>query len=189
VSLEKDIEKDYPLIVDLDGTLIETDLLHIAIKSLLRRKKIFFFKFIGWIIYGRAYFKSQVFSKVIIDPVSLPYNRQLLKFLYSEYNNGRRIVLATASLKGNALEIAKVHPIFSDVYGTEGKINLKGKNKLEKLISVFEKGKFDYIGNSLSDLIIFSSSRYAYLVGPSKLLENRAKRIGNVKRIWRKESI
>ncbi len=75
-------------------------------------------------------------------------------------------------------------PIFDEIYGTE-EINLKGENKLKILIKEFGESKFDYIGNSHSDLKIIASARYAYLVNPSKSLEKKARKISNLKYTWR----
>lgn len=182
---DKCIKNTVPLVVDLDGTLINADLLHIALKIILKRNFLYFFICIKWISGGRAYFKKKVFSIVYIDAALLPYNKDVVIFLYDEFNKGRKLILATASLELNAIDIAKVHPIFSEVYGTKNNINLKGKVKLQKLLMLFGKGRFDYIGNSMSDLIIFSHSRYAYLANPSKLVERRAKKLKNLIKIWK----
>ena len=107
-----------------------------------------------------------------------------MDLLKKEAGNGRRLILATASPLSNALAIAKTHPIFYKVYGTENNINLKGKEKLKILINEFGKSKFDYIGNSHSDLQIFASASYSYLVNPALFVESKAKKNAEVKQIW-----
>ena len=62
---------------------------------------------------------------------------------------------------------------------------LKGKNKLKVLVDKFGEFKFDYIGNSNTDLEIFAKSRYSYLVNPSRSLEKKTRRISNLKHIWK----
>ena len=57
--------------------------------------------------------KNKIFRIAQILPELLPYNTELLEFLYKEADNGRMIVLATASPISNAVEKAKVHPIFN----------------------------------------------------------------------------
>lgn len=180
----QNFENNIPLIVDLDGTLINTDLLYEGFKLLLKKNFINFFSCFFWILKGKSNLKYKIFQKVRIQPESLPYNIELLNFLKKESSKGRKIILATASLRVSAIEISHVHPIFDEIYGTENNINLKGKNKLKLLIDLFEVKKFDYIGNSRSDLIIFESCRYSYLVNPSRSLERKANKISNVKYIW-----
>ncbi len=177
-------ENDVPLIVDLDGTLIKTDLLYEGFKALIRKNIFYFFSCCFWLLRGRVNLKKEIFKKIYIPADSLPFNAEVVNFLEKEFDNGRTIILATASLLPNGVEISKVYPLFTKVYGTEN-INLKGKNKLKLLIHLFGKGQFDYIGNSYSDLVIFASSRYAYLVNPSPFLEKQANKFSNVKLTWR----
>ena len=177
------IDENIPLVVDLDGTLINTDLLHEGFILLIRKNFFYVFESIVWLFKGKAYFKNKIFSHIIIHPELLPYNVELLDFLKEERNKGRKLILATASLQFSATEICKVHPIFDEIHGTES-INLKGKNKLNLLIELFGKSKFDYIGNSNSDLVIFASSRYAYLVNPKRSLERKTRKTSNLKHTW-----
>jgi len=177
-------DMDCPLIVDLDGTLINTDLLYEGLVLLLRKNPLYFFSCLLWIFKGKAYLKRKILGNIHIQTELLPYNRELLDFLKQEATNGRKIILATASPLPNALAIAETHTFFYKVFGTEANINLKGKEKLRLLISEFGKSKFDYIGNSLSDLKIFKSARYSYLVNPSLVLKFKTKRNLDIKKIW-----
>lgn len=176
-------DNDIPLVVDLDGTLINTDLLHEALILLIKKNFLYFFICIGWLFKGKIYLKNKIFSQIHIPPHLLPYNITLLEFLKAEKNKGRKLILATASLKSQATNISKTHSLFNEVYGTES-LNLKGKNKLEFLVKKFGKSKFDYIGNSNSDLIIFASCRYSYLVNPRKSLKKRTNEISDLQQIW-----
>ena len=177
-------ENTIPLVVDLDGTLIHTDLLHEAVISLLKKNFLYAFLLIPWLMKGKAYMKNKLFQIVAIDPELLPYNAELLEFLKSESDNGRTIVLATASPISNAKAVTDFHPLFQHVYGTDENINLKGKNKSDILTNIFGKGKFDYVGNSYSDLKIFSSSRYSYLVNAPIFLEGKVKKVSNLQFSW-----
>lgn len=173
-----------PLVVDLDGTLINTDLLHEAIILLVKKNPLYIFMLPLWLAKGKAYFKNRLFRLVQLDYQSLPYNQELLRFLKAESAKGRKIILATASPQFCAEEVAKVHPIFSNVYGTGDGINLKAGRKLQLLIKQFGKAAFDYIGNTKADLVIFQSSRFSYLVNPSKAVEKKARQVSELKKTW-----
>lgn len=177
-------DNKYPLVVDLDGTLINTDILYEGFIILLRKNPLYIFKCLLWLIKGKVQLKNFIFKTVSIRYDLLPCNQDLLSFLQTESGKGRKLILATAALKSNALEISKLYPVFDEIYGTE-EINLKGGNKLKVLINEFGELKFDYIGNSHSDLKIIASARYAYLVNPSKSLEKKAAKISDLKYIWR----
>lgn len=177
------LRTNVPLVVDLDGTLINTDLLHEGILLLLKKNALYLFSCFAWILKGKAYFKNKLFSIVSVNYELLPYNTGLLDFLQSEHGKGKRLILATASPSKCAHEISKLIPIFNEIYGTES-INLKGRNKLNLLINRFGYFRFDYVGNSNSDLIIFASSRHSYLVNPGKSLESKVKKVSHLQDIW-----
>jgi len=175
---------DVPLIVDVDGTLIHGDLLYEVIALSIKQSPVQFIKHLPLLFKGKALFKEKIFQLVDLDYTCLPYNRELIEFLVNEALSGRNIILATASPTSAAREISKVHPLFTTVFGTENNINLKGKNKLDVLVNNFGSGNFDYIGNSNADRLIFSSSRYAYLVNPTKRLIKSTGKDSHIKNIW-----
>jgi len=178
------LDTEYPLVVDLDGTLISTDLLHEALILLLRKNPLYLISCVIWILRGKAYLKNKIFTLIHIPAELLPYNAEILELLKREAESGRKLVLATASPLSNALAIATIHPIFYKIYGTENNVNLKSDKKLSLLIREFGKSRFDYIGNSYSDLKIFASARYSYLVNPSLLVRIKARKKSHVKQIW-----
>ncbi len=184
-------DKNIPLVVDLDGTLIHTDVLYEGFIMLMKKNLLNFFLCIGWLLRGKTHLKAKIFERVQLRCELLPYNTKLLKFLQTESDNGRKLILATASVKSIALDIAKLYPIFDEVYGTENSLNLKGEKKREVLVKQFGEGNFDYIGNSTADLKIFSSARFSYLVSPSKSLERKTRKVSTLKHIWndRKASV
>ncbi len=176
-------ELNIPLVVDLDGTFIKKDLLYEGLKLLLKKNFLHFFSCCFWVLKGKVYLKKRLFQEVKIDPGTLQVNDEVLHFIEKESNKGRKIVLATASLKTSAEEIAGLFPFFHEVYGTENDENLKGKHKLNLLLKMYGYKKFDYIGNSFSDLVIFQSCRYAYLVNASESLEQKISKTVEVKKI------
>ena len=86
-----------PLVVDLDGTLIRTDLLWESLARLLRKNPLAIFHVLFWWSRGRAYLKQQLVRRVKIDPATLPFNEKFLAFLREQKSAGRKLVLATAS--------------------------------------------------------------------------------------------
>ncbi len=177
-------DKDVPLVVDLDGTLINTDLLYEAAVLLFKKNPLYIFNCVLWLLKGKAFLKNEIFKRVQLQYQLLPYNTEVINFLQQEFAVGRKIILATASPLSCAVEIAKVQPFFSQVYGTVNNTNLKGANKLNLLVKEFGESKFDYIGNAKPDLIIFVSCRYAYLVNATGAVERSVKKLNNLKNIW-----
>jgi 4-hydroxybenzoate polyprenyltransferase len=176
------------LVVDLDGTLIHSDLLDEGLIILFRKNPLYIFSCIIWLLKGKVNLKKEISNKIQIPYELLPTNKELMSFLQTELSKGRQIILATASLKSHAEGIAKTFPIFDNIFGTE-EVNLKGENKLKVLIDEYGEFKFDYIGNSSSDIKIFAKSRYAYLVNPSRSLERKTSKISELKYSWKSKRI
>jgi 4-hydroxybenzoate polyprenyltransferase len=189
-TLSKHIASDinYPLVVDLDGTLINTDVLYEKVIMLLRKNPLYIFRCFLWLLKGKVHFKNEIFKIVHLRYELLPWNKELLSFLQTESAKGRKLILATASLQSSAEEIARIHPIFDEIYGTE-EVNLKGLNKLKLLVEKFGESKFDYIGNSHSDLEIIASARYSYLVNPSRSLERKVREVSDLRYTWRSKKL
>lgn len=181
--IDKPEEINIPLVVDLDGTFIKKDVLYEGLKLLLRKNFLYIFSCCLWVLKGKVYLKNRLFQKVKIDLESLQVNNDVLHFIRKESNKGRKIILATASLQSYANEIGRFYPFFDEVYGTHNNTNLKGKNKLKLLLLLYGFKKFDYIGNSFSDLVIFQSCRHAYLVNASKVLKKKTLKVADVKKI------
>jgi apolipoprotein N-acyltransferase len=163
-----------PLCVDLDGTLIKTDLVWESIAWLLRQNPLRLLSILFWWMRGRAFLKRQLASRVSIDPATLPYNEPFIAFLREQKNAGRKLILATAFDQRGAMLVANYVGLFDEVLGSDGKTNLRGKNKLKVLTKKFGERGFDYAGNSSADLAVWCGSREAIVVNASRFLANRA---------------
>src|SRR5271157_2389542 len=91
-------EPALPLCVDLDGTLIRSDVLWECLIVLLKRDPAAVLLLPWWLLTGgRSNLKRQLAKRVSLDPENLPYNQEVVEFLRREREHGRRIVLVTAS--------------------------------------------------------------------------------------------
>ena len=166
--------RQVPLVVDLDGTLIKTDLLWESLARLLRRNPLWLFPVLFWWIRGRALLKQKLAAHITIDPATLPYNEPFLKFLREQKAAGRKIILATASDLQMAKPVADRTGLFDEVLGSDGKINLRSGNKLKVLVEKFGERGFDYAGNSSADLAVWRGAREAIVVNASRALLDQA---------------
>ena len=76
-----------PLVVDLDGTLIKTDLLWESLARLLRRNPFSIFQILFWWTRGRACLKTKLATRVVMDGEST--NRRMLSMIDSWLSLGR----------------------------------------------------------------------------------------------------
>ncbi|MCE1273835.1 MAG: hypothetical protein LWW75_04830, partial [Chlorobiales bacterium] len=70
-----------PLVVDLDGTLLRSDMLIESMLGYLKQDRSSLLQLPLWLLKGKAPLKEQLASRVKIDVTSLPYNREVLTFL------------------------------------------------------------------------------------------------------------
>lgn len=157
---------DIPLCVDLDGSLLRSDLLVEALFGLASESALTALQAPFWLLRGKAKLKAEVARRVDLDVTTLPYNELLISYLREQRAVGRHLVLTTASPKKYAEQVAEHLRLFDDVIATEGNINLAGENKAKALVHRFGEGKFDYAGNGRPDLAVWKHARHAVLVDP-----------------------
>ncbi len=172
-----------PLCVDLDGTLIFSDLLFESLAQLLGRKPWLLWLVPFWLLSGRAALKRRLAQAVDLDPRALPYNHALLEWLRAEKRAGRTLVLATAADQRLAQSVAQYLGIFDEVVGSDGVHNLKAGSKLQRL-EMLIGGPFDYVGNSTADLPVWRKCRKAILSNAAPGLIERTRAEATVDRVF-----
>ena len=173
-----------PLVVDLDGTLLKSDILWESFFLFLKLMPWCFYKPILWLITGgRAYLKTKLAQCVNLTIENLPYDLVVIQWLQEVKAKGQTLILATASHKKYAKSISKHLGIFEYVLATDHRCNLSGKKKHTTLIQRFGVKGFDYVGNNHDDLHVWPSADKAFLVNPSRNLEKKARQFGNVSAI------
>ena len=172
------------LAVDLDGTLVKTDLLLEAVAGLLKKRPWYVFCLPIWLLRGVAYFKHQVASRFPIDAETLPYREEFTEYLKSQRAEGRTIVLATAGDIETARRVADHLRLFDLILASDGVTNLAGKAKRRRLVEQFGEKGFDYAGNSRRDIPVWAAARRAIVVNPSPLVRFGVARVANVDRVF-----
>lgn len=173
----------HPLVVDLDGTLIHTDMLHESALKVLRDNPFDILFIPYWLSQGKAVLKQNLSNRIDFDPRSLPYNYDLLDWLKQQRAEGRKLILCTASDSSIAIAISEYLGIFDEVMASDGTTNLAGKHKAEALEQRFGYAGFDYAGNSSADLAVWQRARHAVVVNASVDLVKKAEALCEVERV------
>lgn len=155
------------LAVDLDGTLIQTDLLIETASLLLAKQPWMLFPMLWWLLQGRAVLKDELARRSSIDVAVLPYHRGLLRWLSERRRQGTRLYLVTASNERLAAAVADHVGLFDGVMASSRSLNLKGIAKRDALVRRFGQGSFEYVGNDGSDLVVWEASCAAHIVSSS----------------------
>ncbi len=178
-------QADYSVLaVDVDGTLLRTDLLHESVFALLRVNALYLFLMPIWLLKGRAHLKQMLADRVQLSAELLPYREDFLAWLRTEHAAGRELLLATASNIRFANDIAAYLGIFATVLGSTATENLKGARKLVHIRAKLGDKSFAYAGDSAADLPIWEAASAAVLVDVPDAVRRRAERVGNVVRVF-----
>ena len=155
------------LFVDLDGTLIATDLFGECLirgctSSLKNVWKLTLAAF-----QGRALLKHTTAQLVAPKVQNLPFRPAVLELLEERRAKGCVIVLATATDMIWAQQVVDRFEVFDDVLASDGVCNLKGIHKLAAIKSYCQNHGFEnfaYVGDSKADFPIWREALQAYAV-------------------------
>ena len=174
-----------PLVVDLDGTLLHTDTLVETLFEVARTQPLQLLQLPAWLAGGRANLKHQLALRAPVDDLSvLPLADDLLAVLRALKGQGRHLVLATGADARIAQPVADELGLFDAVLASDGRVNLSGSVKRDRLVAEFGERGFDYAGNSWRDLPVWAAARRALLVRPSPRLAAAAARVTEIERIF-----
>lgn len=165
--------------VDLDGTLIRTDLLHEGFWAAVARDPSVPLKATVVLAYkGRAGLKVWLAGLAPVDPANLPYTDSVVTAVRRWRQRGGRTVLITAADHQLAGAVAAHLGLFDEVYGTRPGNNLKGSAKARFLEAQFGRGRFLYVGDSVADLKVWPGAAAAVTVGAGRALQARVEGLG-----------
>ncbi|MDP6906315.1 MAG: haloacid dehalogenase-like hydrolase [Candidatus Thalassarchaeaceae archaeon] len=160
---------DLPLAVDLDGTLILTDMSRVTIRRVVLPRPWLLPKLLWLEITGRrAAWKRELGQRLEFNPAELTYHEKFLSWLKEQKKTGREIILCTASESCVAEKIADYVGIFEDVMASDGIVNLRMEAKGKALAERYGEGNFAYAGNSSHDLKTWPYAGEIIVVNASK---------------------
>ena len=171
--------RSLPLCVDLDGTLLRTDVLHeqllfaVTHWGLLRHLP-------GWKRQGIARLKQALAAAVPLDVATLPYDPAVIDYLRAQRAHGRRLVLATAADRRVAEAVSKHLGLFDEVIASDGRENLRGRAKAARLCAIFGERQFCYVGSDDSDLEVWHKAAGAVFANARRAIVHTVRRRTNV---------
>jgi 4-hydroxybenzoate polyprenyltransferase/phosphoserine phosphatase len=165
-SFQQEFGIDVPLVVDLDGTLIRTDLLVESAFAHLGENPLRILSLFTMLMRRKAALKAGIAAETPIDAVHLPYDERLLALIEKARREGRKIYIASASNERYVSAIAK-HVGADGFFASSETENLSSHNKASRLVEVFGEMGFDYAGNARADLPVWAICRKGWAVHPA----------------------
>lgn len=170
-----------PLCVDLDGTLIRSNLFLESVLLMLKRRPLLLFVLPMWLLlcalnrnirsHAKAFIATQAMP--LFRPEHLPYETELLAWLHLQKASGRSLWLCTGSDQKLAQKVADFVGIFEGVMGSDESKDFVGKYKAIGLVKAFGEKGFDYVGNSNADVPVWQRSRGIFFVNVSHALSRK----------------
>ncbi len=155
------------VIIDLDNTLVRTDLLLEAAIQFLKRNPFRILKLIGWALKGPLTLKKNLEHQIKIDPLILPYDPKVIDLIREYKRQGFRVLIASASPASWVREVSHHLNLFEGALGTDSE-NLKGIKKYEAIVKNFGVTEFIYVGDDYSDIAIWQRCKSAVVVNGTK---------------------
>ncbi|KQT54149.1 prenyltransferase [Aureimonas sp. Leaf454] len=172
------LHADRPIYVDLDGTLIKTDLLWESLFLLARQSPGSLWQVPLWAARGKACLKAEIAKRVQLDPSLLPYREEVVHELRMAKASGRRVILATGANERFAHAIAEHLGLFDGVMASCDDVNLTASRKLDRIVAAQDVDGFEYFGNSHEDVCLLEAAREATVVAPDRLAGKWQRRTG-----------
>jgi len=167
------------LVVDLDGTLLRSDMLYETFWSAFGRDWKSPFTSLNALLKGKASLKRHLAQAGDLDVALLPFDEGVIDYITTWRAGGGQAVLVTATDETIARQIGEHLGLFDAVYGSDGVRNLKGPNKAEFLKTQYAEGAgFAYMGDTKADLPVWEAAAQTITVNLPAALKAQVDRRG-----------
>ncbi len=163
-----------PLVVDLDGSLLKTDLPFESFIFVMRNQPLKLIQILCRTVFIKLFTHNVISLKKQLQQQAtglslktMPWSKGFLNYLRQEKFSGRSLVLCTGSTEEYAYQVKNLFGLFDHAWGSTSDYNMTGNKKALFLLKKYGKSKFDYAGNSLIDLKVARFARQFILVNPS----------------------
>ena len=154
-----------PLVVDLDHSLLRTDLLY---ETFWRRAAANPLSAIADLFGrgGKAGLKRRIADGSAIDVETLPAHDGVAAMVREAQAEGREVAFASASDRSLAEAVAERFGA-ARTFASDGETNLRGEAKADALCAAYGQGGFDYVGDSQADFAVWDRAASVIVVDPS----------------------
>lgn len=162
-------ENTIALIVDIDGSLLRTDMLFECFWAALGRHPVQCLIVLWKHLFDRALLKQQLAGLAELDVDLLPVRPVIVEMIARAKRDRREVILASGSdqtlVSAMAARVGGIGTIASD-----GVVNLTSHTKARVLVERFGVQGFDYVGDSRADIPVWKATRKIIIVAPGARL-------------------
>lgn len=154
-----------PLVLDVDGTLLRTDMLYECFWAGLGQNPVATLKVTFKHFRHPARLKQELVNVGQLRTDLLPVNADIKALADDTIASGRAVVLASASDQALVTRVAQDHGFQEQVFASDGVVNLKGAAKAEVLVQAYGEAGFHYAGDAAVDRGVWEHADGALIVG------------------------
>lgn len=154
-----------PLVLDVDGTFLKTDMLLECFWAGLGTDPLATLRAAVRHFNRPARLKAELAEIAPIRADLLPVNPDVADLALRSRMAGREVVLASASDRSLVERVAAEYGLSEKVFASDGAVNLKGAAKAAALVEAYGEGGFDYAGDSSADFAVWERAENALVVG------------------------
>lgn len=159
------MESKVPLVLDVDGTFLRTDMLYECFWAGLGTAPLATLRVAATHLGDKPALKRELAEIAGLRTDLLPVDPQVAALARDAQAEGREVVLASASDAALVRDLARAHGLSERVFATGPGHNLSGAAKAEALVAAYGEEGFDYAGNEPVDRAIWDRARGAVIVG------------------------
>ncbi len=160
-------ETSRPLVLDVDGTMIRSDITHEMLFEGAKRRPWAIPKMVWLGLKSKPALKQYLVARIghhlAIEHV--PLEPKAVALANAAKAQGRAVYLCSGSEESLVKRLGAILPYVDDSFGTTPDYNMTSKNKAAFLSDRFPEG-FDYAGNSTQDYAVWAVAQKAYAIRP-----------------------
>ncbi|MCC0069163.1 MAG: UbiA family prenyltransferase [Rhodobacteraceae bacterium] len=154
-----------PLVLDVDGTFLKTDMLFECLWAGLGTDPLPTLRAAVTHFRHPERLKAELVRIAPIRTDLLPVNPAVADLALRSRMAGREVVLASASDRSLVTRLAAEYGLSERVFASDATQNLKGARKAEALVQAFGERGFDYAGDNPVDMAVWARAENAIVVG------------------------
>ena len=160
-----------PLVLDVDGTFLKTDLLYECFWAGLGRDPRATLRATLRDFRHPARLKAELAAIAGLRADLVPVNPDIADAAMQALRDGREVALASASDERLVRALAQEYGLAPRVFASTPGHNLKGAAKAEALVEAYGEQGFDYAGDAAVDRPIWARAHTALVVGQPRIAE------------------
>ncbi len=172
---ENQMKRNLPLVIDVDDSLLKTDMLMECFWAALGRHPVACLLAVLTLFSNRALLKAKLAELAALDTALLPRRTEVESLISGAQGE---VMLASGSDISLVEDLSAQLGLNAAPMGSDGRTNLTGANKAKALVARYGAGQFNYVGDSVKDIPVWQAAAGGYCVAPSERLESKLKAAG-----------